>query len=100
MNTGNSPAVGDGPAPAPDGSDPGAVGLDQAAAGPESPAYADAMAELEQILADLEGEDPDVDVLSGQVKRAAFLIDVCRRRITAARLSVEQVIASLDRDDD
>ncbi len=58
--------------------------------------YAEAMAEIEAILEELEGPDPDVDVLADQVGRAAELIAVCRERITAAELQVEQVMASLD----
>lgn len=63
------------------------------------PGYADAMAELERILADLEADDPDVDVLAAQVERAAFLIGVCRQRITAARLKVERVVSAFEPED-
>ncbi len=58
--------------------------------------YAAAMAEIETILHELEGGDPDVDVLAAKVKRAAELIAVCRRRIRAAKIQVETVVASLD----
>ena len=60
--------------------------------------YVAAIAELERILLELEGDTVDVDRLAGQVKRAAVLIDVCRRRITAARLEVESVVDDLERD--
>lgn len=58
--------------------------------------YADAMAELESILDDLEDDDLDVDVLASQVERASLLISLCRDRIGAARVQVEKVVASLD----
>lgn len=58
--------------------------------------YADAMAELESILDDLEDDDLDVDVLASRVERAAELITLCRDRIGAARVQVEKVVASLD----
>ena len=58
--------------------------------------YADAMAELESILDDLEDDDLDVDVLASRVKRASTLITLCRDRIGAARTQVEKVVASLD----
>ena len=61
--------------------------------------YAAAMAELEQILQELEGEDPDVDVLANRVERAATLIEVCRRRIANASIQVERVVASLESDE-
>ena len=58
--------------------------------------YADAMAELESILDDLEDDDDDVDVLASRVERASTLITLCRDRIGAARVQVERVVASLD----
>ena len=58
--------------------------------------YAAAMAELEQILADLERTDLDVDVLGTKVARAAELIRTCRERISQAKLEVEQVVADLE----
>ena len=62
------------------------------------PGYAAAMAELEQILEELEGEDPDVDLLANRVERAATLIEICRRRITNAGVQVERVVAALESD--
>jgi exodeoxyribonuclease VII small subunit len=58
--------------------------------------YADAMAELESILDDLEDDDLDVDVLASRVERASTLITLCRERIGAARVQVEKVVAALD----
>ena len=58
--------------------------------------YADAMVELEQILRELEGETVDVDHLADRVQRASVLIRLCRDRIGAARLHIEQVVADLD----
>ena len=57
--------------------------------------YADAMKELEEILDHLEGDDLDVDALASRVERASQLIDVCRTRITRARIQVESVVAEL-----
>jgi exodeoxyribonuclease VII small subunit len=65
---------------------------------PEEVGYADAMAELEAILDDLEDDDLDVDVLATKVERASTLIQVCRDRIGAARVQVERVVASLEGD--
>ena len=62
------------------------------------PGYAAAMAELEQILQELEGEDPDVDVLANRVERAATLIETCRRCITNASIQVERVVTALESD--
>ena len=58
--------------------------------------YADALAELEGIVRELEGEAVDVDHLAERVRRAAELITTCRSRIAAARFDVAQVVATLD----
>jgi exodeoxyribonuclease VII small subunit len=58
--------------------------------------YADALAELESILEEIEDDAVDVDVLAARVKRAAELLRVCRDRITAAQVEVSQVVAELD----
>jgi exodeoxyribonuclease VII small subunit len=58
--------------------------------------YGAALAELETILDEIEDDAVDVDVLAARVKRAAVLLRVCRDRIGAARLEVEQVVADLD----
>ena len=58
--------------------------------------YAAALAELEEILEQLEDDDIDVDVLSSKVERAAELIRLCRGRIRTAQLSVEEIVADLD----
>ena len=58
--------------------------------------YAEAVAELEDILDGLESEAVDVDVLADRVKRAAALIKRCRSKIGDARLHVEQVVGEID----
>ena len=60
--------------------------------------YAEALAELESILRQLDTADVDVDVLAAQVQRAAALIGFCRDRIGAARVQIEQVVADLGDD--
>ncbi len=65
---------------------------------PIAAGYAEALAELETILAELERSDVDVDVLAERVKRAVELIGFCRARIGNARLQIEQVVADLGAD--
>ena len=60
--------------------------------------YAAALRELEAILAELEDDTLDVDLLADRVARAAELIDVCRTRIDGARMQVERIVAALDGD--
>jgi exodeoxyribonuclease VII small subunit len=59
--------------------------------------YAEALAELEGILAELERESVDVDHLVERVQRAAVLIRLCRGRIATARMEIETVVADLER---
>jgi exodeoxyribonuclease VII small subunit len=65
---------------------------------PVAAGYAEALEELETILAQLERSDVDVDVLAAQVQRAAALIAFCRDRIGNARLQIEQAVAALNDD--
>jgi exodeoxyribonuclease VII small subunit len=65
---------------------------------PVAAGYAEALDELETILAQLERSDVDVDVLAAQVQRAAALIAFCRDRIGNARLQIEQAVAALNDD--
>jgi exodeoxyribonuclease VII small subunit len=58
--------------------------------------YADALAELDNILRELDGDEVDVDVLGARVRRAAELLRICRDRIAGARFEVEQVVAELE----
>jgi len=58
--------------------------------------YAEALRELEDILAALERDNVDVDHLAERVQRAAALIALCRERITTAQLRIEQVVTDLD----
>jgi exodeoxyribonuclease VII small subunit len=60
------------------------------------PGYADALSELDSILRELESSDVDVDRLADRVARAAELIGLCRDRISAARIRIDEVIADLD----
>ena len=58
--------------------------------------WADAIAELETILAKLDDDALDVDALATQVARAAELIGLCRDRIARTRLEVERIVGDID----
>jgi exodeoxyribonuclease VII small subunit len=62
----------------------------------EALGYADAMAELEEILEELEGDDLDVDVLADRVRRASELIKTCRARIARAQTDVDRIVTDLE----
>jgi exodeoxyribonuclease VII small subunit len=58
--------------------------------------YGEAVAEWEEILDEIASDDVDVDLLSVRVRRAAELIRICRRRIHATRMEVEEIVAGLE----
>lgn len=65
----------------------------------EPKGYAEAMAELETILREIDSNSVDVDVLSTKVQRASYLVDWCTGRITAAQLTIDELVASFEDDD-
>jgi exodeoxyribonuclease VII small subunit len=62
----------------------------------DGPGYAEAMAELETILEELEGDQLDVDVLAERVRRASELIKLCRTRIARAQGDVDRIVTDLE----
>lgn len=62
--------------------------------------YADALAELESILAELERGEADIDHLAERVARAAELLELCRGRLAGAQVEVTRILAGIDQDPD
>lgn len=62
--------------------------------------YGAALDELEDLLADLEGADVDVDVLAGRVARGVELIRFCRARLDVVTNDVDAVVSELITIDD
>ena len=84
------------PAPVPSSATPSSAPSPEA----DGMSYADAQAELDAILRELDGDEVDVDVLGARVRRAAELLRLCRSRIAAARFEVEQVVGELESEAD
>ena len=63
---------------------------------PIAAGYAAAQRELEDLLADLEDDALDIDLLAAKVARASELIRFCRARIAAARVQVDRIVADLE----
>ena len=57
--------------------------------------YTDAIAELEQIVSEIEREDISVDELAEKVKRASLLISICRDKLTKTEAEVNEVLKDL-----
>jgi exodeoxyribonuclease VII small subunit len=64
--------------------------------GGDEPGFAAAMAELNEIVAELESDALDVDHLAERVARAAQLVSLCRDRIDGARFAVEEILEVMD----
>ncbi len=60
--------------------------------------YKEAVAEIEEIMAKLEGDDLDVDELSKDVSRAAFLIKFCKDKLRHTEEEVNKIIDTLEED--
>lgn len=54
--------------------------------------YAEAIAEIEGILARFDKEEFDVDTLAAQVKRATELISLCREKLRKAETEVAEIL--------
>ena len=54
--------------------------------------YAEAMAEVEKILARFNGDELDVDTLAAEVKRATELLSLCRKKLRKAEEDVARVL--------
>lgn len=53
--------------------------------------YAEALEELEKILADIESEELDLDTLSAKVKRAAFLTSECKKKLRETEKEIDKI---------
>lgn len=58
--------------------------------------YSDAFEELKVLILDLEQGEITVDELAAKVKRAAVLIELCKKKLTATEEEVNKVIASME----
>ncbi len=58
--------------------------------------YSRALSELEKIIAEIESEETDLDVLSEKVKRAAALIKLCRAKLRSAEEEVKKALSEIE----
>ena len=59
--------------------------------------YTEAVAELEQILAELENNtEVNMDVISEKVKRAAVLMEFCKKQLHELNEELEKMMEQLD----
>lgn len=58
----------------------------------KTPSYAEALAEIETILAKINGGNPDIDSLAADVKRATELIELCRRQLRKTEEEINGIL--------
>lgn len=55
--------------------------------------YEEAMRELERIVAHMENDEPDIDSLGEQLRRAQQLIKMCKAKLTKADKEIKEILA-------
>lgn len=58
--------------------------------------YTEAFEELQRIVSEIEQGEISVDELSEKVKRAAFLIKVCKSKLSTTEEDVNKILKELD----
>lgn len=57
--------------------------------------YSEALLELEEIVGSIENDTPDPDELMLKVKRAAELIQFCRKRLLNSETEINKILNKL-----
>lgn len=58
--------------------------------------YTEAFEELQRIVSEIEQGEISVDELSEKVKRAAFLINICKTKLSTTEADVSKILRELD----
>jgi exodeoxyribonuclease VII small subunit len=61
-----------------------------------NPNYAEAFQELQEIVSEIEQGEISVDELSEKVKRASFLIGICKTKLATTEEDVNKILKELD----
>jgi len=61
--------------------------------------YAKALAELEQIVANMEVNKYDIDELTEKVKRVAVLVKFCKEKLRATENEVKKIFDDINTDE-
>ena len=65
----------------------------------DAPDYKDAIEEIESIVGERENEKVDVDALTEKVKRAAYLIKLCKNKLKKTDDEVKKVLEEFEKDE-
>ncbi len=59
--------------------------------------YDEAIAEIEEIITKIEGNDMGIDELSSQVKRVAVLLKKCKSKLNKTETDVEKILKEMEK---
>jgi len=59
--------------------------------------YKEAVTEIEEILRQIENEEPDVDQLSEKVKRLSALVTWCREKLHNTEEEIEKILREIEK---
>ena len=61
------------------------------------PSYSEAITELESILSELEqNNDINMDLISEKVKRAAVLMEICKKQLHTLDAEMEKILENIE----
>jgi exodeoxyribonuclease VII small subunit len=66
----------------------------------KDPTYNEAIEEIEEILQKIESGELDVDELTDKVKRVAYLLDTCKKKLKTTESEIQKVIDGLEKDEE
>lgn len=59
--------------------------------------YKEAILEIEEILRQIENDEPDVDLLSSKVKRLSSLVSYCREKLHNTEEEIESILKEIEK---
>ena len=59
--------------------------------------YKEAISEIEEILRQIENDEPDVDQLSEKVKRLSVLVSWCREKLHNTEEEIEKILKEIEK---
>lgn len=62
----------------------------------KKPTYTQAISELENLVNQMESSEISIDELSDKVKRASFLIKLCRDKLASTEIEIGSILNSLE----
>jgi len=66
----------------------------------KNPGYKEAIEEIESIVDEIENKTVDVDTLTKKVKRATFLIKLCKEKLRKTDNEVKNILKEFDVEED